>query len=673
MATTSSLRSLVIALFAALLALSWILLAPYADGSDGSGIAIGPQLPFELLMDPGGRLDAETVSQLDASSFTPQHRPLSLGYTSAVSWVRFVPPPQRGNAPWWMVVSPPFLDRLDVFVNVQGRLVHSQLGDQLPASARPIRDRHFVLPIEPTPGSAVLLRLETSSASLLQIHLTTPEAYVSARLPSTFLWGSYFGLATVSTILCIGLALVRRSRLLRALSAFSVAYVMTASTQGFAQVLLLPDTPQLAHHLTSISVLLTIAAHLWLIREAHAMRQHLPRLDRLVFLASVAITATAPLAVLDIYPMLVRIVFVIAGAAHLLGLYAAIRICTTATFPVIQRGISAAMSAASLVGVAATVAISGVLEFPTLLQNLWQYCMLGLMLAITVASLHDLWEQRRTVLALQARRIEQMARMQVELERLVNERTADLQQSKAHLEQALRDERHAHLRQRRFIAMVSHEFRTPLSIIGAAATNLAEFPHFPPADHARRLQQILAAVRRLNTLTDNCLADARLQESTPALHFAPADLAEVATAAADLVRISERHGVELEVTPGTNTRCICDAALIHISISNILDNAVKYGYQGVITIYLHSDEVALVLTIRDTGPGIPPHDHERIFAPWERGHSTTGRAGSGMGLFVSREILRAHGGELRLAASEGPGATFELRLPRTPRQPEAQP
>ena len=73
------------------------LLAPYASSSDASGIAIGPQLPFELLTDPGGRLDAETVAQLDASAFTLQHRPLSLGYTSAVSWVRFVPPPQRGK------------------------------------------------------------------------------------------------------------------------------------------------------------------------------------------------------------------------------------------------------------------------------------------------------------------------------------------------------------------------------------------------------------------------------------------------------------------------------------------------------------------------------------------------------------------------------------------------
>jgi len=630
-------------------------------------IRLGSDLPFELLVDEDGALDAQTVLELPSERFSLQNRPLSLGYTRSVSWLRFIPPaPQPGGTPWWLVLAPPYLDRITVFVPGPDGYTRMEAGDLLPASARPVRDRHFVLPISPAGAHPMLIRLESTSVSLLVGYFTSPEAFASQRTISNFLWGLYFGIACVTTMLCIGMGFIQRSRLMLAVSGLSVAYLMMASTQGFTYILLLPDRPLLTHHLTSISTLLTLAAHLWVLREALLTRKYFPRTDK-VLLASGAMFAVAVAVLIGgLYGQAMTVLMTLNALIHALGVATAARLACTRGVSSGARAIAIAVSIPSALAILAALSILSVVPISLTLLHLWQYAMLGLMVVIVLASVHELRVQQQTLERLQTARLGAAEARREHLEVRVRERTAALQSAHDQLERALRDERHAQFKQRQFLAMVSHEFRTPLSVISAATDNLAQCLTPDAEALAHRIAQINRATRRLTTLTDNCLADARLSATTLVIEQTPTDLATLLENAAELARLSTRQSVRVYIEPGRNTQCRCDQALVTIALSNVFDNAIKYGANSRIEARLTAYRDDFILTISDEGPGISPADEASIFERYERGSAAQNVSGSGLGLYVSREIVHAHGGELRLIRTEGAGAVFEFRLPHRP-------
>lgn len=661
-------RAVGVALILVLLSLGALgILSAAASTPRVETIRLGSDLPFELLVDQDGALDAQTVLALPSTQFSSHDGPLSLGYTRAVSWLRFNPPaPRPGGAPWWLVVAPPYLDRLTVFVPGADGYTRMETGDLLPASARPVRDRHFVLPMTPDSTQPMLIRLETTSVSLLSAYFTSPEAFVSQRASSSFLWGLYFGIACVTTLLCIGLGFIQRSRLMLAVSALGVAYLMVASTQGFTYVLLLPDRPLLAHHLTSISTLLTLAAHLWLLREALLTRQHFPRTDKVLLAGGALFVGAVTALLLGLYGQAMTVLMTLNALIHGLAVATALRLTCLKGVSAGTRAIAIAVSIPSALAIVAALSVLAVVPVSLTLLHLWQYAMLGLMVAILLASVHELRMQQKRLDSLQAERLGAAEARRQHLEDRVKERTAALQHAHDQLERALRDERHAQFKQRQFLAMVSHEFRTPLSVISAATGNLAQCPTPSTEALTHRLAQINRATRRLTTLTDNCLADARLSAATLVIEQVPTDLAALLENAAELARLSSRQLVQVNIEPGLDTQCRCDHALVTIALSNVLDNAIKYAANSPIHARLTAAQDNFILTVSDEGPGISPAEEASIFGRYERGSAAHNVSGSGLGLHVSREIMRAHGGDLRLVHTGGAGATFEFSLPRRP-------
>jgi len=103
-------------------------------------------------------------------------------------------------------------------------------------------------------------------------------------------------------------------------------------------------------------------------------------------------------------------------------------------------------------------------------------------------------------------------------------------------------------------------------------------------------------------------------------------------------------------------------------VHNLIENAIKYGGTGQTIRVSAARGAALVVEVTDNGPGISPEDREHLFEPFFRGAGVRGGSapGNGLGLGVARDIARAHGGELELRASAGPGTTFVLSLPLEP-------
>jgi signal transduction histidine kinase/HAMP domain-containing protein len=219
------------------------------------------------------------------------------------------------------------------------------------------------------------------------------------------------------------------------------------------------------------------------------------------------------------------------------------------------------------------------------------------------------------------------------------------------------------------VATVAHEFRTPLTSLHMAIHLLAEEAAGPLAE---RQADLLAAARqdceRLQGIVDDILDLSRIQAGRVELHREPVDAgALVAQAAADARPEAERAGILLEVEGAADpVPVLADAERVRLVLANLLGNAIRHTPAGGrIALRASGGPEGARLEVRDTGSGIPRQYRERIF---DRFFQVPGakRGGVGLGLYLSREIARAHGGELGVESEPGQGSTFWLTLPATP-------
>jgi signal transduction histidine kinase len=224
-------------------------------------------------------------------------------------------------------------------------------------------------------------------------------------------------------------------------------------------------------------------------------------------------------------------------------------------------------------------------------------------------------------------------------------------------------------RRNRFASAVTHELRTPLTTFRMYSEMLADRMVSEPAQRALYLQTLKEESTRLSTLVENVLAYARLEDGRGAARrerVALRDLIE--RQRLPLERRARDAGLELVVGELPDAAVETDADAVGQVLFNLVDNAAKYARGGTPPRIELSGRVSgrrVVLRVRDFGPGIDPATSRRIFAPFDRGaRNNDPTPGVGLGLALARGIAADLDGSLELGASEGPGATFELTLPR---------
>jgi len=247
-----------------------------------------------------------------------------------------------------------------------------------------------------------------------------------------------------------------------------------------------------------------------------------------------------------------------------------------------------------------------------------------------------------------------------ELQRTVRERTRQISRQKETIEaQARRVEEILHSKEQLF-ARVSHEFRTPLTLITGVADRLRESAD--PALLTSSRETINRNAQRLLRLVDQLLGLARLAEPQSARREAQAMGPLARMAAASFESLAQSRQVVLETDVRDDGWVAAAAESLDQLILNLLSNAIKYtppGGRVLLSVAREGDET--VLRVTDTGIGIEPSLHEKIFQPFERGDARD--AGSGIGLALVREIVEDLGGTIILKSAPGAGSTFELRLP----------
>lgn len=222
------------------------------------------------------------------------------------------------------------------------------------------------------------------------------------------------------------------------------------------------------------------------------------------------------------------------------------------------------------------------------------------------------------------------------------------------------------------LSMAAHELRTPLTAIHGYLSLLglsrAAIPGALAPPVVRALEGIQSNVDRLLKILSDLMDVTRLDGRTRPLNRVTADVRQlIGTALAETAILAESQGVAVETELGELGYAHWDPQCIAQLLSNLLSNAVKFSPAGGrVRVSARTSAAAIVITVSDSGPGIPPAEHELIFQPFWRGDHVRHAPGSGLGLTICRRIVDAHRGRIWVESQPGQGATLAVELPRAP-------
>jgi signal transduction histidine kinase len=216
-----------------------------------------------------------------------------------------------------------------------------------------------------------------------------------------------------------------------------------------------------------------------------------------------------------------------------------------------------------------------------------------------------------------------------------------------------------------FIAIVSHELRTPLTSVYGAAMTLEKHDLDEERNHAL-LEIISTEAARLSRLLDDILWVSRIDSGRARPHIIPVEPLPLTADVVDATRTHLPHDLSLEL--------LHDSPLPHVAadpdklrqvLVNLIENAVKYSRAGRIEVRLASHYGNVRFSVRDEGPGIPLGQQERIFEKFSRldPNMAQGVGGTGLGLYICRELVDAMNGDIWVESAHGEGATFSFELP----------
>lgn len=259
---------------------------------------------------------------------------------------------------------------------------------------------------------------------------------------------------------------------------------------------------------------------------------------------------------------------------------------------------------------------------------------------------------------------------------LLNQKIADLTSEVMNRKRAEQEALQAIEMRDEFLAVASHEFKTPLQSLllqlELVARVLGTLDAFTLKRTAPRLETMRRQVDRLTTLSQRLLDLSAIRSGHTALQLQRHEVADVVRASVEgmvneLARA--RCVVRLNLQKGLDV--LVDASRLEQILVNLLSNAAKYGAGGPITVSVSAQGDSVTVAVSDAGIGISEEDLPRIFGKFERAVSAENYGGLGLGLFISRQLAEAMGGQLRAESKLGQGSTFTIEFKRAPLPPFA--
>jgi PAS domain S-box-containing protein len=215
-----------------------------------------------------------------------------------------------------------------------------------------------------------------------------------------------------------------------------------------------------------------------------------------------------------------------------------------------------------------------------------------------------------------------------------------------------------------FVSTVSYVLRTPLtSIYGFASTLLRDDLEFPDADRRVFLEYIMTETERLTGIVDDLLQVSSIDAGSVEVHVADVQVSPVLHDAVDRARErGARRHITVHGEDGLSVRA--DAEKLETVLANLVDNAARFTPEGgEIRVEVGSDGDNVRIGVHDSGAGIPPAEQKQLFTKFYVSPGSSGIAGSGLGLYISKGLIDAMGGRIWVSSTLGEGSTFTVELP----------
>ncbi|KAB7624166.1 sensor histidine kinase [Alkalilimnicola sp. S0819] len=584
-----------------------------------------------VLVDKEGTETIHSVSDpARAGDFQPSPAGLSAGYTRRVHWLRIrLAPPPGGEL--LLEIQPPYLDDLRLYIpDGVGGYTRHQTGDHYPYAQRAIPHRAYTFRVHFAKAApqTVYLRVQTTSTSLAFPRAFVPDAYAAQISTEYLLLGLYYGALLVMLLFNLWHGHWRHDPDHRAFLYYLLATLLfMVSLNGLVAQYLAPRHPAVGDHMVSAMLMIIIAV------AAHFHRRMLG-VDRSTPLLNAYFIGIIGFAVLCL----------LAWPAGYFTEAARVLTLITLSFPLIgivrsalrwRRAGSGFLTLAYITTL--TSYLIPLLSVQGLLPNgPWQ--LYGLQiggLAALGAFNFSLFERLRRLQEERDQAEEQGQRTRMELE----------------------TEYRARQRQSSLIDMLSHEIKSPLSVIQL---------RLGVRSASERMQQhALRAAQAINDIVERCDYANRLDNQATQQRLAPCDLAAIT--AASLAHRGAQARTDVWLPPGLSTTVESDQAMVGVLLGNLIDNACKYAPpQARLSIrYTARSEdgrEGLALSIANPTPLRGRPDPDRIFKRYYRAPGAQGKSGSGLGLAIAQALAEQLRGSL-VYQPEQTEVVFELWLP----------
>ena len=587
-----------------------------------------------FLRDHSQRLTIEDIVERDAD-FTSAPNGFAAGYTHHVHWLRFKLHPLDAG-PSLLEIRPPFLDEVRLFIpRADGGFDEKVAGDRLPFSSREIPHYGLALGIPPLPpeGLTFYIRLQTTSSSVMALRHWTPDGFGSAKTKEAAALGLYYGVLLSLLTLLAWQGHWRKSGLHRSFLMFTAAITLSLfGMNGLVAPIVGQDTPAITDHWTSVCTMLLYASfgplfqHLF--ESPAGSARH--RFFQFVGWAPLLGVLSIPL---GWYTDLVAVFGVLVVSGTLFAGYLSLQ-------PRYLHTVGGSLTATAMLFAASSgtnILLSGMGILPSLFWFVYDF-QIGMLATLVLLML-----------------------MLVARSRLDAKQALEDRERAVAAEAQAQAERQSRQELSRFVAIFSHEIKTPLAVIQSSAESLQMAKPLADEHSQKRLGRIVSASKRINLLSEQFLRKDELEEEGYEPDRQVFDLSPCVSEAVSEVDDEGRVQVKL---PINEVWWHGDRLLIAILVSNLVGNALKYSpTDRPVQVTLSPERGEWVLRVRDQGPGIDPEQLPHIFNSYYRGQRDGSVSGSGLGLYLVQRIARLHGARVHAQSSLGQGSVFSVHFP----------
>ncbi|MFW9616581.1 ATP-binding protein [Aquabacterium sp.] len=605
----------------------------------------------------------EALRAYQSRQFEPLPGSLGRGYRPDVVWLAF----EVTASPTWasptvhLEIAPASLDHISIYTAAKGHApsLVGVVGDQIQATSPHARQLtpSVEIPVVAGASQTVLVRIQTTSTQSALLSLRSPLAHHASLESQGLLSGILVTLSVVMLAMALSMGWTYRHSLFW-LWAVQIFFTISgwALMDGLVYRYLDFVPSAWINRLTPAANMLSMSIGTLMMAKLFDFAAISKWWDRLFVGSAMYFALAALLSVMDLAPKVL-------GASLLLALPLP-PIGIALTLLQMWRGHTDArlfgpsfMTYGLFTGYHLTAAL-GWSAFTAI--GFWGWQWVGL---LNLASLHVAMFKRARALQQEGRRERAalMARLKDqnrELEDKVTERTR-------HLEVKLKQTREHEEEQRQFIAMLSHEVRSPLAVIDAASQVLGsrvanDSPLLPP------LQRIRRGVARLASFFENSLTQDRIDSHTFRLQLETIDPHALGSWIQDSADMqSADHVLTVHIAESVQP-FEGDLPLLRIVLMNLVGNAMKYSPAGsTIDLDIRSADSFVQFIVRDQGDGIAADEISDIFQRYHRGRGAQGKPGAGLGLSLVRRICELHHGSISVDSQEARGSTFTLSIPRS--------